>query len=250
MGTASVTRNLWREQGVRGFYKGIPGPIIAQAAYKSVIFSTNSFVGRCLFPDNKTATTTFISGAIAGSVNAGVVAPVELIRTRQIMSGSSSGQAASFAATLQSCLREGIAGLWRGWLPAVARDGPGVGAYFMVYEVGKAALSRGDDAPTLGAKLLAGSCAGVAYWVVALPVDTLKAAIEAQAVDSLPGGRWAGGLRAQAALAARIVRERGFLSLYRAWPVAFSRGIPSAAVTLTTFDVVAAWLIRRDLRGQ
>jgi hypothetical protein len=36
----------------------------------------------------------------------------------------------------------------------------------------------------------------------------------------------------------------GIAILFRAWPVAIGRGIPSAAVTLTVFDVISEWLIR------
>jgi hypothetical protein len=42
----------------------------------------------------------------------------------------------------------------------------------------------------------------------------------------------------------RLIRGNGFLRLLHAWPVALGRGIPSAAVTLTTYDIITQYLIQ------
>jgi hypothetical protein len=44
-----------------------------------------------------------------------------------------------------------------------------------------------------------------------------------------------------------MISQRGVRHLFRAWPVAIGRGIPSAAVTLTVFDVVAEWLVQEGI---
>jgi Mitochondrial carrier protein len=36
----------------------------------------------------------------------------------------------------------------------------------------------------------------------------------------------------------QLLREVGVAYLYRSWPVALGRGLPGAAITLTTYDLV------------
>ena len=144
--------------------------------------------------------------------------------------------------TIRSIISEGgITSLWRGLLPAAARDGPGIGVYLLTFEHCKLALDKGTSSSnsTIWSKLLAGACAGIAFWVVGLPIDTIKANIEA----SPPSTTWN-----QLYLQQRQwIQQRGIGHLFRAWPVAFGRGIPSAAVTLTTFDLVSEALVQRRL---
>ena len=237
-GVMECFRDVIRESGVvKGLYRGLSGPFVAQALYKSVIFTSNTMINTYIFTGQKTAVTTFLSGAIAGSMNAFIVSPVEIIRTRQILLPNS-----TFSGTLRSIISEGgINSLWRGLLPAMARDGPGIGVYLLTFEHCKLALDNNGTLSkfSIWSKLLSGASAGIAFWVVALPIDTIKANIEA----SPPSTTWN-----QLYLQQRQwIQQRGIGHLFRAWPVAFGRGIPSAAVTLTTFDVVSEALAQRRL---
>jgi solute carrier family 25 carnitine/acylcarnitine transporter 20/29 len=248
-GAVSCFQDIVRTSGiVNGLYRGVVGPFFAQAVYKSVIFTTNTLVNTYVFTNpHKTATTIFLSGAIAGSMNAFIVSPIEIIRTRQILHPHY-----GFLQTFRGIVTEGgLASLWRGLVPAMFRDGPGIGMYLLTFEYCKKAWepppppqqegSSGVVAsPSLWPKLLAGACAGVAFWAVALPIDTIKANIEAS-----PGRTSWNRLVAEQL---RMVSDRGVGHLFRAWPVAFGRGIPSAAVTLTTFDVMTEWLVRRRVQ--
>jgi len=79
--------------------------------------------------------------------------------------------------------------------------------------------------------LLCGSLGGIAFWSVALPVDTIKSVVQVseKKMNMIQATR-------------QIVSQHGIGFLFRAWPVAFGRGIPGAAVTLSTFDVVSRYL--------
>ena len=139
-------------------------------------------------------------------------------------------------------------GLWRGLGPTLWRDGPGVGAWFLAFAAGKDWLlstkkerlrlrgegGREDEVVGLGVGelLLAGSAAGVAFWTVALPFDTVKSVIQVEGVGGKKGGRGMG------AVARRLVREGGVGRLFRGWQGAFGRAVPGSAATLATFDWV------------
>jgi solute carrier family 25 (mitochondrial carnitine/acylcarnitine transporter), member 20/29 len=274
-GVVRCVIDVMRRSGISGLYTGISGPFLAQALYKSIIFTTNTFVSTSIFRGQKNSLSIFTSGLIAGSVNALVVSPVELIRTRQILAQdrpNSRFSCKGFIASVKVLLSEGgVLGLWRGLLAAVLRDGPGLGAYFLAFEKCKsyfasnlhrnttrtsssmlsqsqlpqqlsATVSVSSPVPATGLPLwvrfLAGSCAGVAFWVVALPLDSVKVILEASP-------RVESSLSGQLSLICKVVSERGVLSLFHAWPVAIGRGVPSAAVTLTTYDLISEWLARK-----
>jgi solute carrier family 25 (mitochondrial carnitine/acylcarnitine transporter), member 20/29 len=245
-GALACLRDVIKESGVKGLYKGILGPLFAQAIYKATIFTTNALVSKHIFTGPKSNQSVFLSGAIAGSLNAAIVSPVELLRTRHILSATK----ASYSTIFRSLLIErGFLGLFKGLIPTIFRDGPGVGVYFLTFDLCKsnlleAYLSKSprqsetvlpSNSTLLTIKLLSASCAGIAFWTVALPIDTIKTIYESANIggDMVCQSRWL----------LRTIKEGGGISmLFRAWPVAMGRGIPSAAITLTTFDIVSEWL--------
>ena len=192
-------REVLQESGVRGLYRGIVGPFFAQALYKSVIFTSNTLVNQHVFTGARTSTTIFLSGAIAGSLNAFIVSPIEIIRTRQILQLDR-----GFVGCFRDIVAEGsVLSLWRGLIPSILRDGPGIGVYLLAFEHTKAALAHTPSSSSSSSagtaadgnrqgqgqglsvwrKLVAGASAGVAFWTVALPIDTIKTNIEASKVE-------------------------------------------------------------------
>jgi len=199
--SVACVREVLQESGVRGFYRGVAGPFFAQALYKSVIFTSNTLVNQHVFTGTRTSTTIFWSGVIAGSLNAFIVSPIEIVRTRQIVHLDHRG----FVGSMRDIVAEGnLWSLWRGLVPSILRDGPGIGVYLLTFEHAKLALasppsssssSSSSVGPTDGGKgpgpgqglsiwrkLVAGASAGVAFWTVALPIDTIKTNIEASKV--------------------------------------------------------------------
>lgn len=240
----SILREMVRTDGWTSLYRGFWGPFFAQALYKSVIFSTNSFVNRHVFTGHQrgSSVAVFSSGLVAGSVNAFFVSPVELVRTRQVFEAST-----STLATVRVILSEpqGLAGFWKGLAPTVVRDGPGIGFYMLAFEFCKTTLhSQSDNSSSvaLSTRIAAASCAGIAFWLWALPIDTLKTWIEA----SSPLAMQQGSSTSLPLTTSRILQDAAsqrnrvqlLQQLFRAWPIALARGVPSAVVTLTTFDLL------------
>ena len=240
----AILHEMVRADGWASLYRGFWGPFFAQALYKSVIFSTNSFVNRHVFTGKRSSFAVFSSGLIAGSMNAIIVSPVELVRTRQVLEAS-----ASTLATVRAILAEpqGVAGFWRGLAPAVVRDGPGIGFYLLAFEFCKTTIHshREHSSIALSTRVAAASCAGIAFWLWALPIDTLKTWIEAS--KSLAAQQGSSSLFSSWRLedtASQHNRSQLLRQLFRAWPIAFARGVPSAIVTLTTYGLTMDFLER------
>lgn len=128
-------------------------------------------------------------------------------------------------------VRHGFYSLFHGTSVTILRDGPGVALYFWTYGLMKTYFGRQNvDSGVLMTPLqalLASSSAGVAFWVWALPVDTLKTSIQA------PGNE----KRSPTSIARGMYRyEGGIYRFFRGWQAAYLRGVPGAAVTLLVYD--------------
>ena len=208
----------------------------------------------------------FACGATGGAVNSLVVTPVEHARNRIVLEvralrlargaerpapsapAAAGGAGARFfgdADTLRRIVAElGVGGLWRGLGPTMGRDALGMGCYFVAFDAAKALLSApappGAPAPppSLPHTMLAGVFAGVAFWTVALPFDTVQSLVHAPARAAATPEAAAAAAHGGSALhcARELVRHHGVGALYRGAPVAFGRGAPSAAITLATYD--------------
>lgn len=235
-------------KGISSLYKGFWGPFFAQGLYKSIIFSTNSLMGQYCFPNQKpTSFSIFTSGFIAGTVNCIVVSPVELIRTKQIISQSDKNNNNKIIKIVKDIIfQSGFRSLYRNITPSIVRDGPGVGFFFLIFNQSKTIMTKNiilnnkldssslSSTTTFLTKLLSGSLAGVGFWLWALPVDTIKTVMESSSTSSPKMYQ----------TTIQLLKEGGINRLYRGWRIAIARGIPSAAVTLTTYDYCIEFLTK------
>jgi solute carrier family 25 carnitine/acylcarnitine transporter 20/29 len=257
----SYYKILQNEFHFSNLYKGFLVPFAAQGLYKAIVFSTFSFSNNYLHRGEQSSLSTFFSGLLAGTLNSFVVSPVELVRTRIILENktANSNQLYSIYECVKNIKSEkGLFGLWRGIIPTIIRDGPGVGFYMFSFRYFKnyfssfISLKRHEfnNNNTWLIKICAGSLAGISFWIWALPMDTIKTLIESE--KTVVGKMQSNvsfiekyfkpvQLTVQKLMANGVYN--GIKKLYNAWPLAISRGIPSAAVTLTTFDVVSEYLI-------
>lgn len=241
-----------KNDGVRGFYKGFMGPFCAQGIYKSVAFATNGSVHQHVFKSSNSSQSIYISGMSAGFVNAFIVSPVELIRTTRIVSSrETSSTSKSTAAVIKSLVsRNGWHSLWRGVIPTMIRDSPGMGFYFLTFNKTKPFLAHitGKSEGNIWVKILSGSMAGICFWSWALPIDTIKTTIE----HNFASAPTAAGTKASSPFSLMwstgydlVTRGGGLWRLYQAWPMALGRGIPAAAITLTTYDLCMQYLVNQ-----
>eukprot|EP00465_Bigelowiella_longifila_P001765 CAMPEP_0185253088 /NCGR_PEP_ID=MMETSP1359-20130426/1986_1 /TAXON_ID=552665 /ORGANISM="Bigelowiella longifila, Strain CCMP242" /LENGTH=276 /DNA_ID=CAMNT_0027835413 /DNA_START=124 /DNA_END=955 /DNA_ORIENTATION=- len=201
-----------RYEGWKALYKGIWSPLMAQAVYKAVIFSTYNGINRALdkpfapisssSPKSESGRRSgigqiMLAGAVAGGVNSFVVTPVELIRNNLMVQydgevfdnkrpGKSSLKFRGDVDIIRDVIRQrGIMGMWRGVLPTFLRDCVGVAAWFGFFE-----MTHRHVCPRVGlldtpGLMLSGVAGGIGFWVVAFPFDTIKSMVQ---VDSSSAG--------------------------------------------------------------
>eukprot|EP01063_Lacrimia_lanifica_P031026 TRINITY_DN5041_c0_g2_i2.p2 TRINITY_DN5041_c0_g2~~TRINITY_DN5041_c0_g2_i2.p2 ORF type:complete len:306 (+),score=20.73 TRINITY_DN5041_c0_g2_i2:41-919(+) len=184
VGLGGCAAAMFRDEGVRGFYKGLLSPIAGVAFIKAVAFGSNGFFQECLQrrgnPGRKLnlwelALASFSSGVVTSFV----VAPFERVKcTVQANPGKYSGV---LEATKSIVAREGVSkGLFRGTAVTILREGPSYGFYFMTYDAVKQWMNcHYNGPPPAYALALSGGLAGVMCWVPIYPIDVVKTRIQA-----------------------------------------------------------------------
>jgi hypothetical protein len=255
-GPLFVFNHTWQHGGFRALYTGLSLPLQAQAIYKATVFGINQVCQRNLLEYRRfeyqkrgilkkkknvslTLADHYICGFVGGAINAAIfVTPVEFVRNQLIVQhtkmAAAGSNAAAAAAGPMDIIRstmaspEGVRGLWRGMGMTVARDSLGCGFFFVSMAYCRQLFTKKGEQPTLGVTVLSGACAGLGFWAIALPLDTAKTWVQNGTATS-----------AREAVMASIM-SHGYLrtgqQLCRGWQVAFGRGAPSAAITISTYE--------------
>jgi hypothetical protein len=132
----NVCAELWQAEGVRGFYRGLVPLWVRDVPFYVVFFGAyEGFSSLCfthLMPAGATDLSgplAFLCGGFAGSTSWAAVFPVDVIKSRQ---QAALGVPDGFMQTGRAVVAEsGIAGLFRGVTPCVARGFPANGALFL-----------------------------------------------------------------------------------------------------------------------
>ncbi|XP_020824103.2 solute carrier family 25 member 45 isoform X2 [Phascolarctos cinereus] len=189
-GIVDCVIKTYQRESVLGFFKGMSFPICSVAVVNSVLFGTYSnsllLLSSTSHQDRKAQPPNyghiFVAGSIAGFVQAYCLAPFDLIKVRlqnQTEPRARPGVAPSHYRGPLHCARtilreEGPRGLFRGAWALVLRDTPSLGLYFLTYE-GLSWWLTSDGSATM---LVAGGFAGIISWVVATPLDVVKARMQ------------------------------------------------------------------------
>ena len=267
----AITKTV-QHGGIRALYTGLNLPLAAQIVYKATVFTVNNItlniildfktleqqkLGNLHAKPELTMTDRFWSGAVAGSVNAAFfVTPVEYVRNqliaqstkkaaardsgRLVGSGSSAGHFRGVICVVRDAYHspQGLLTLWRGGSWSVSRDAIGMGCFFFTIHWVQQQLAPPEQTqPSFWTTVASGGVAGLAFWLVALPMDTVKTWIQtAPSADEVSVKR----------VLRRIYYEQGAMGvvqrLYRGWQLAFGRSVPSAAITLTSYTILYQYL--------
>lgn len=220
-----LSRTL-RADGFGALYRGVAPVLGAQALYKAVMFGTFAAT-EPLFENESSPVSVFARGSLAGAINAMVVCPVELVRNRAILSSSQR----SLALARDVLRSQGLKGMYRGASATVLRDGIGVGCWFLAFRTCKARLEDAFGRSSLWTVVVSGAAGGAAFWTAALPFDALKSILQTSDVGIV-----------------HTLSEVPIRSLYKGYPLALARGVPSAAIVFTVQDRVSTELaVRRSV---
>ncbi|XP_002917516.1 solute carrier family 25 member 47 [Ailuropoda melanoleuca] len=258
--------DTYRQERVRGFYRGLSLPVCTVSLVSSVSFGTyrHCLAHICRFrygsPDAKPAKTDItLSGFASGLVRVFLTSPTEVAKVRlqtqtqtQQRRPSASWPSAAppvcpvpparsvsgpkYRGPLH-CLatvahEEGLRGLYKGSSALLLRDGHSFATYFLSYTLLCEQLTpTGHSQPDVWGVLVAGGCAGVLAWAVATPMDVIKSRLQA---DGQGQRRYRGLLHC----VVTSVREQGPQVLFKGLTLNCCRAFPVNMVVFVAYEAV------------
>ena len=218
------------------FQRGVQAPLLAVTPAFAVSFWSYDVAVRFIMDSNQlkredqlTLSQIALAGGFSGLPLAAIIGPTERIKClMQVDKTKYSGFSDCFRKVYQE---GGIRSIFRGTASTALRDVPGNAAYFGVYESIKrltCQLEGREKASTFGT-LIAGGCAGVMNWIVAIPFDTVKSRWQ-----TAPAGKYKNLLD----VFQTLVRNEGPAALFRGISPALLRAFPANAACLCGVETV------------
>eukprot|EP00002_Diphylleia_rotans_P010676 TRINITY_DN211_c0_g6_i1.p1 TRINITY_DN211_c0_g6~~TRINITY_DN211_c0_g6_i1.p1 ORF type:complete len:328 (+),score=51.49 TRINITY_DN211_c0_g6_i1:29-985(+) len=243
---SGLAKDIYKEAGLRGFYRGVSPTMIALIPNWGIFFYTYDGIRRRLVPftGDNTVITNIIGSITAGAMTTVAVNP--LWRTRAIlMTNTHEIGSKSTAGVLRSILeREGVRGLFKGLSPSllglihVGINLP-LFEYFRDSFEPRPACDEGDDLPRpinavalVEATVLAKSVAST----VTYPHEVLRTRLYLKEQSAKPGSD---GIVQEAR---RIWAEEGMRGFYRGLGISLIRTIPATVVVFYTREHLNKWL--------
>ncbi|KAH9974022.1 mitochondrial carrier [Lactifluus volemus] len=245
----------FRNEGVRGLYRGLPAPIVGAMAENATLFlaygelqSLIRVVGNVPATQALSLPQLALAAAGAGSITSVVLTPIELVKCKmqvQMLAVPAAAAASPLPvpstvlasvvvrnlpgpyAILRDVIRaDGFRGLWLGQMGTLIRETGGSAAWFGTKELVSKLLRRNEPERQLRPweSALSGACAGAAYNLAFFPADTVKNR----------------GQRSFGAVAKELYRAQGVRGLYAGCGITVARSIPSSALIFWIYDGLRA----------
>ena len=250
-GVVSVARDIFKHEGITGFWKGnIPaeGLYLSYGAVQFLAYRSATQAIETFAEDRNTrvpgTAKSFLAGAVAGMAATTTTYPLDLLRTRFAAQGTER-VCAGLAASVRGIMRnEGYTGFFRGLSAGIGQVVPYMGLFFALYEGLKAPLST-VQLPFGSGDAIAGVTASVISKSAVFPLDTVRKRLQIQGPTRT---RYAGGAkipvydRGVLGAIGTIVQKEGARGLYRGLTVSLIKAAPASAVTMWTYERTIAMM--------
>ncbi|KAM9358662.1 solute carrier family 25 member 15a [Symphorus nematophorus] len=240
--------SIFRQEGLRGFYKGSTPAIIANITENAVLFLSYGLcqdVVRFVSKMEKGAELSDVQKACAGSLasifSATAICPSELVKCRlQAMHEMEAagkvevGRRSTVWTVAKTVMRKnGPLGFYQGLSSTIVREMPGYFCFFGAYELTRSKFAQlmDTDKDNIGILplMFSGGFAGACLWLVVYPIDCVKTRIQ---VLSL-AGKQAGFLKTFTG----ILRAEGFTALYSGLTATMIRTFPANGALFLAYEL-------------
>ncbi|KAL7771259.1 hypothetical protein CFE70_001202 [Pyrenophora teres f. teres 0-1] len=242
-GTLGTLKQILRQEGITGLWKGnIPAELM-YLTYGSAQFSAYRYMSHLLdaIPPPYTppgSVSNFISGATAGAVATTATYPLDLLRTRFAAQGPERVYTSIVTSLKQIAQQEGPTGFFRGLGAGISQIVPYMGLFFASYESLKPITATSSIPLPLGSSdAVAGVIASVLSKTAVYPLDTTRKRLQVQGPTreryvhrNIP--TYNGVIRTLG----HIWKHEGRRGLYRGLTVSLLKAAPASAVTMWTYE--------------
>ena len=256
VGTVEIVRNIYRNEGIFGFYRGFVPPLLGSMAFRGVLFSAYSGTYAACehvpilhqeIPFTGGLRPSVLLGAVAASVSrAAIESPFDFVKVRYMVGkgamedgihhanqGLSLNEKAmkSFKTFLRSPVSS-VSHFYHGFGATLARTMGLLGSFFVMVDYSVRYAPELVNTPLIGPFFKGGVCA-TAAWVFAFPFESAKSVIQADTT-----GKYRKMRNSTWAVMKQLYKERGLANgLYRGFLPGASRSFFANGTSM----IVYAW---------
>ncbi|GET93783.1 mitochondrial carrier protein, putative [Leishmania tarentolae] len=246
---SSCVWNTWKDEGIRGFYRGATPQLLFCGFQNAVLFSLNQTMNNFMsLPRHDPHTSpslwrTAVAAQLTAPLYVLIVVPVEKVKVQLQMLGKGSKGPSTVTGPVSCLLHiiqvEGYRGILSGYTPTLMSHLVGLPFYFLGCQTARAALLDTPLASTATGRevvvpMLSGVAAGVCFWTSNYPCDFVKTRVQASKMkvrisDIIRTTYAAGGLRA----------------FYRGYTACLLRSFPANASVWLGIELTTTFLLDR-----
>ena len=191
-----IFKQAYSEGGLRRIYRGVSAPMFGASVENLIVFWLFGFAERKIqqFYNKKDLTTLEVGycGAFGG-IGVGLwLTPVEFVKCQmQVSETALKYNNSTFRCFIDNVIRK-PSNLFIGLNSTLVREVPGTFVYFLSYRSSvkfwqymSGNSNQSHDDAKLWMILLSGSTAGLSYWTMIYPVDTIKSKLQTQVMQNL-----------------------------------------------------------------
>ncbi|KAJ7545466.1 hypothetical protein O6H91_09G121300 [Diphasiastrum complanatum] len=246
LGHASIFQEasrIFREEGVRAFWKGNLVTVVHRLPYSSInFFAYERYKAVLLNLTGKSSTqeslgvgmgTRLLAGGGAGITAASLTYPLDLVRTRLSAQTNVMYYKGIMHALVTISRDEGFRGLYKGMGTTLLGVGPNIAINFCAYETLKSIwVSKRPDYSNIAASLFCGSLAGICSSTATFPLDLVRRRMQLEGA----AGRARVYKTGLVGTVSHIIQTEGWFGLYRGILPEYFKVMPSVGIVFMTYE--------------
>lgn len=263
-GTLQATKEIFREEGLRGFWRGNVPALLMVMPYTAIQFAVLHKFKTLVSGSSKTEAhihlspyLSYVSGAVAGCAATVGSYPFDLLRTILASQGEPKVYPTMKSAFLDIVRSRGFHGLYAGLSPTIAEIIPYAGLQFGTYDTFKRwtmtwnqfrssrSQNGRDDGLSSFQLFICGLAAGTCAKAVCHPLDVVKKRFQIEGLQRHPryGARVErDAYRSMFDALSRICKAEGWGGIYKGIVPSIIKAAPAGAVTFVAYEYTSDWL--------
>ncbi|KAL1320936.1 hypothetical protein HN51_065651 [Arachis hypogaea] len=261
-GMLQASKDIFREEGIRGFWRGNVPALLMVMPYTSIQFTVlhklKSFASGSSKSENHINLSpylSYVSGALAGCTATVGSYPFDLLRTILASQGEPKVYPNMRSAFVDIVKTRGFSGLYAGLSPTLVEIIPYAGLQFGTYDTFKRwamawnhtqySNAIGEDSLSSFQLFLCGLAAGTCAKLVCHPLDVVKKRFQIEGLQRHP--RYGARVEHRAYrnmfdAMKRISQAEGWAGLYKGIIPSTVKAAPAGAVTFVAYELTSDWL--------
>ncbi|MES1907855.1 MAG: hypothetical protein MHM6MM_000893 [Cercozoa sp. M6MM] len=234
----SCSKVIFKEDGIRGFWRGNFANVMRVAPAYAVKFSANDAIRDLVRRPEQTCAADMdmlqlmASGAMAGVLQTIATYPLETVRTR--LSLGANAYSGVWQCFVRTAKEEGLSALYKGMPMTLVSVIPFVGLQMSCNELFRRFLPRDEQGRTgVVAGLTAGGLAGLIAQTITFPGDTIRRRMQTNGMHGK-----ARVYKHTGDCIMRMIKTEGFRSFFRGVGVNAARCVPGSAIQFVAYDLL------------